>query len=186
MGDHPPITPTVDVPKGLTGEEERIYDYVAQHFLASISHENKFIEQQVTVKCGGYKFEGKGKCDMDQGWVEVMHWLKDDAIPLPKGLMRGQTYQLLKLDQTQGMTSAPGFLTESELIALMEKHGIGTDASMATHINNICEREYVTVSGTGRQLVPTKIGLALIHGYEKIDKELVDSNLRRSIEKQVD
>jgi DNA topoisomerase-3 len=46
----------------------------------------------------------------------------------------------------------------------MEKNGIGTDASMATHINNICDREYVKV-GTGRKLIPTQLGLNLVKGY---------------------
>lgn len=52
------------------------------------------------------------------------------------------------------MTSPPDYLSETDLIELMESHSIGTDASMATHINNIVERGYVKVESKTRRLVP--------------------------------
>ena len=41
------------------------------------------------------------------------------------------------------------------------------DASISVHIENICSRNYVHVD-SGRRLVPTKLGIVLVHGYQKV------------------
>lgn len=38
---------------------------------------------------------------------------------------QGQTFEPTTLDMVDGITTAPNLLTEADLIALMEKHGIG-------------------------------------------------------------
>jgi DNA topoisomerase-3 len=96
-----------------------------------------------------------------------MSWKRvSDDDPIPTFTINEVfTIEDVKLDERH--TSAPDYLTESELISLMEKHGIGTDASIPVHINNICERNYVKVDN-GRRLIPTSLGIVLVHGYQKV------------------
>jgi len=53
-------------------------------------------------------------------------------------------------------------LTEADLIALMEKHGIGTDATHADHIDTIKSREYVGMNDI--YFVPGTLGMGLVEG----------------------
>lgn len=69
----------------------------------------------------------------------------------------GERFSFASLALRDGQTAPPGYLTESELIEKMEKHGIGTDASISSHINNIVERNYVHI-GDGRTLIPNPLG----------------------------
>jgi len=79
-----------------------------------------------------------------------------DQQTLPK-LQKDDECSIEKVNLLEKKTGPPDYLTESELISLMEKHGIGTDASIPTHINNIVQRNYVTILSK-RRLQPTNLG----------------------------
>ena len=76
---------------------------------------------------------------------------------------QGEQFQPKSIDMLQSETSPPSLLTEADLIALMEKHGIGTDATHAEHIETIKSRLYVGVRDDGR-FVPGELGMGLVEG----------------------
>lgn len=73
--------------------------------------------------------------------------------------------------KVEGSTSPPKLLTEAELIAIMEKHGIGTDATHAEHIETIKSREYVGLQ-ENLYFVPGTLGMGLVEGYNNIELEI--------------
>ena len=93
------------------------------------------------------------------------------------------TGKFCTLSTKEKMTTPPTYLTESELISRMEKHGIGTDASISTHIENVLKRNYVELI-PGRKLKPSRLGLVLAQGYHIIDNSLVLPQVRSDIEGQ--
>merc|ERR1740139_689855 len=105
---------------------------------------------------GNEKFNLEGISPDYQGFLDVVNWGHTQTKTLPE-MKLNMKVKLLSVDIEEGCTEAPDYLTESELIEKMEKFAIGTDASMATHINNICERNFVTVTGQKRRLVPSKL-----------------------------
>ena len=49
----------------------------------------------------------------------------------------GEMLQPTNLDCKEGKTQPPNHLTEADLITLMDKHGIGTDATIHEHIRTV-------------------------------------------------
>jgi DNA topoisomerase-3 len=166
-------------PKGrffLSGKQ-----LVTPGFLAALLHKEY-----------GDKQDDGDEYDDEEEERTIPEFTKGEVIPLLKSNSGAASAKVdmvtaapvwASLDIREKKTTAPGYLTESELIGMMEKHGIGTDASMATHIENIQKRNYVRLE-TGRRLVPNKLGLVLVQGYHSIDSSLVLPKVRSDIEGQ--
>ncbi|XP_075085333.1 DNA topoisomerase 3-beta isoform X5 [Nicotiana tabacum] len=151
--------------------------------LAERLYTQGFVRINVEFESGGEQFQCIGQLVTVKGFTSIMPWLAVSEKNLPD-FAEGEKIEISKVDLDEGNTSPPDYLNESELISLMEKHGIGTDASISVHINNICERNYVQVQA-GRRLVPTPLGISLIRGYQCIDSDLCLPDIRSFIEHQI-
>ncbi|KAF5301451.1 hypothetical protein FQA39_LY02180 [Lamprigera yunnana] len=184
-GDHPPITPMKAASRNaLEGDAWRVYDYITRHFIATLAKDCTYLSTTATFSVSNEIFTSTGKTLIDPGYTSVMTWQafgKNEIVPT---FSENQLIPVENIRLVEKQTGPPDYLTEAELITLMEKHGIGTDASIPVHINNICQRNYVTVSG-GRRLIPTTLGIVLVHGYQKIDPQLVLPTMRSAVEKQL-
>lgn len=176
---HPPIHPTKYV-TNLTGNEKKIYELVVRHFLACISKDALGSETVVNAVIAEEEFTASGLCILERNYLEVYpydRWNSREIHPYQVG----NTFEPTELSLHEGSTTAPNMLTEADLIALMEKHGIGTDATHAEHINTIKERGYIGEADRGF-LVPGTLGMGLVEGYEAMDLSLAQPELRAGLE----
>ncbi|TDG42742.1 hypothetical protein AWZ03_010848 [Drosophila navojoa] len=176
---HPPIHPTKLV-SNLQGNEARVYELVVRHFLACISKDAVGSETIVSIDIAGEKFSANGLVIHERNYLDVYVYDKWSAKQI-HNYQQGQRFEPTEIMLHEGATTAPPLLTEADLIALMEKHGIGTDATHAEHINTIKERGYIGVVEKGA-LVPGVIGMGLYEGYDAMELTLAKPLLRAEFE----
>ncbi|EER44161.1 DNA topoisomerase III [Histoplasma capsulatum H143] len=181
---HPPIHPVIfAAPTVLSNDERLVYEFVTRRFLACCSEDAKGESTEVEIKYGDEIFHTHGLLVLERNYLDVYvydKWESSQEIP-PFTL--GEVFEPTEAKITDGKTVAPGYLTEPELIGLMDANGIGTDATMADHIARIKEREYVATRprGGGRgnnavqEFIPTQLGVALVEGYDNVVNGLPDS-----------
>uniref|UniRef100_A0A915D2I2 DNA topoisomerase n=1 Tax=Ditylenchus dipsaci TaxID=166011 RepID=A0A915D2I2_9BILA len=191
-GDHPPIYPVKSINRTdqrINPREFELYDYICKHFVASLMKKYTYETSTVMFAIGAEKFQTQVRRAIEPGFTKIMPW---QAVTVDEDLVGKQTspiqlnkeYSVSSLKMTKKKTATPTHLTEAELIAKMENYGIGTDASIPTHVQNICDRNYVKVED-GRRLVPTPLGIALVKAYKELDQDLVLPTMRAEVEKKL-
>ncbi|KAF8134539.1 DNA topoisomerase [Boletus edulis] len=184
---HPPIHPTAHN-ANLAGDEKKVYDFIARRFLASCSKDAEGSETTVEVVYGGEEFYMTGLIILARNYLDVYPYDKwtDKEIP---DFREGEEFEPTSCEIKEGQTTSPALLTEADLVTLMDKNGIGTDATIAQHIQTIIDREYVIerMDGTTKHLLPSTLGIGLVEGYNQIgfDRSLSKPQLRRETERSM-
>jgi DNA topoisomerase-3 len=136
----------------------------------------------------------------ERNYLEVYPYDKWASRTLP-AFEQGEEFDPSSLLLKDGQTTPPKYLTEADLVTLMDKNGIGgcspdlaltpadyragTDATIAQHIETIINRDYVIerMEGSTKYLVPSTLGIGLIEGYNQLGlpKSVAKPTLRREV-----
>ena len=176
---HPPIHP-IKHTDSLHGDEARVYEFIVRHFLACVSKDAVGAETTVNIDIAGEKFVGHGLSVRERNYLEVYtyeRWSDKEIIDYTQI----REFEPTSIDILDSSTEPPRLLTEADLIVLMDKHGIGTDATHAEHIETVKSREYVFIEDRDK-LVPGKLAMALVEGYDGMGFAMSKPNLRAALE----
>ncbi|XP_040046207.2 DNA topoisomerase 3-alpha [Gasterosteus aculeatus] len=176
---HPPIHPTKHS-STLQGNEGRLYEFIVRHFLACVSQDALGQETVVDIDIAQENFSTSGLMIIARNYLDVYPYDRWSAKVIPV-YEQGSQFQPSAIEMADGQTSPPQLLTEADLISLMEKHGIGTDATHAEHIETIKSRMYVGLTADQRFL-PGELGMGLVEGYNSMGYEMSKPNLRAELE----
>ncbi|XP_030024894.2 DNA topoisomerase 3-alpha [Manduca sexta] len=176
---HPPIHPT-KYTNGLSGNEQRLYEFIVRSFLACCSKDAQGQETTVTIDVAEEIFSASGLMITARNYLDVYPYDKWSSKEIHI-YETGQTFNPTSIDMVTGSTSPPNLLTEADLIALMEKHGIGTDATHAEHIETIKNRSYVALADA-IHFIPGLLGMGLVEGYDSMGLNISKPHLRAQLE----
>jgi DNA topoisomerase III len=181
---HPPIHPTAPAPATFADADQRaVYEYVARRFLAACSIDAQGGETKVQVRVGRAElFGARGLVVKVKGYLEVMRYESWSNRSMPVQLLdQGAMIPVDELTMQKSETKPPPLLSEADLIALMDRHGIGTDATIAQHVKRIIERHYVRRQPDGR-FKPLPLGIALVEALERSRVQLARPGMRKAQE----
>ncbi|OLL26150.1 DNA topoisomerase 3 [Neolecta irregularis DAH-3] len=174
---HPPIHPIAHLAPsgaGISSDMYKVYTFIARRFIACCWDDAKGNRTTVEIDWFGERFTAQGLVVLQKNYLEVYNYEKWESSEELPPFMQGEIFVPTVAEMVEGKTNAPTYLTEPDLIAMMDANGIGTDATMADHIAKIEDRKYIFKQPRQNgvmELRPSTLGAALIEGYDQMNFE---------------
>ncbi len=179
---HPAIYPTGVLPKRLDDRPAKVYDLIVKRFLATFSDPATRETMTVELNAKNEPFIAAGTTTVVKGWHEFyapyVPFGEDELPPMEKG----DTVTVKEFTLHTKETQPPKRYTEASIIKELEKRNLGTKATRANIIETLYERNYIT----GKAIQATELGIHITDVLEKNVPEIVDENLTKKFEDEMD
>ena len=179
---HPAIHPTGLANSGLGERERKLYDLIVKRFLACFARNAKRESQKVELLSGTETYATSGNRTVEQGWFEYYApYLKLEEVTLPP-FAEAEKVQMTGFRIEEKKTQPPKRFTEASLVSELEDRDLGTKATRAVVVETLFKRGYLK----GKSIHTTPFGLAVYDALKKDAPEIMDEELTRSIEHEMD
>jgi len=181
-----PALPPDSVKASLTAPQAKLYDLIWRRFIASQMSVALFDQSTVDIKAGvRFELRASGSDLIFDGYRKVyFENAEEKENHLPSDLSDGEKLQLLRVDADQHFTKPPAPFTESSLVKILDKEGIGRPSTYANIISVVQTRNYV--NSEKRKLYPTELGKVTNKLLVENFSELVNKKFTREMEEQLD
>ncbi|MEM2137965.1 MAG: DNA topoisomerase I [Candidatus Anstonellaceae archaeon] len=178
---HPAIHPT-GLFRQLGEKEMKLYDLIAKRFLSCFGTPAKREAQKVEILSGSERYVAGGSRTVEPGWFAIYEpYVKLDEKSLPP-FSEGEHVALSSFQVLEKKTQPPKRYTPASIVSELEKLGLGTKATRATIVETLFKRGYL--DGTSIKVTP--FGLAVFDSLSKFAPEILDEELTRGIEEEME
>ncbi len=181
---HPSIFPTGEFKK-LDDNDLKIYNLIVKRFLSAFAPDainaNKKIKLTTDKKDkegNVITFTASGLKVLEKGWTQIYPSVfEEKSLPDLQGRVKIDEIKFLEKE-----TQPPKRYTPASLITILEKKNLGTKTTRSMIVDTLFERGYLE----GKSIKATPLGIKLIEALEKNSPIIIDENLTRTMEEQMD
>ncbi len=182
-----------DMKRTLDTDEYRLYELIWRRTVASQMVDSHVDQTTLQIGVDNTVFRASGRTVRVPGYTLAYKTLsKDDDSPTPQrtlpNVVTGTPVVWADgeaLELREQNTRPPARFNDASLVKTLEEKGIGRPSTYAQIIQNLLDKGYC-FRRSGRMIVPTFMGIAVVHLLKEFMPHLVDYNFTADMESQLD
>ena len=169
----------------------KIYEIIWKRSVAALLKPATFSNTIYTIQNGKHRFGMNSKELIDEGYRKIYSYGNDEDDEkgeiIKETFNKDEVLQNTSEEAVEKQTTPPARYTQSSFLKDLDKKGIGRPATYATIVKTLLDptRGYVTEE-KDKHLVPTQLGISLVHFLKKNFPSIVETTNRANMEKTLD